>query len=72
MDKKRKEDEFQIGDEVMLSTENLALKPGKVKKLAPKYIGPLKVTKTFANGWHTSLKCPESLDLFMTPSTFLF
>ncbi len=26
----------------MLSTENLGLKPGKLNKLAPNYIGPLK------------------------------
>ncbi len=45
----------------MLSTENLALKPGKVKKLAPKYIGPLKVTKTFANGLAYQLEMPKEL-----------
>ncbi len=50
VDNKREEDGFQIVDEVMLSTENLALKPGKVKRLAPKYIGPLKVVKRLAHG----------------------
>ncbi len=45
----------------MLSTENLALKPGKVKKLGPKYIGPLKVKKTFANGVAYHLAMPNEL-----------
>ncbi len=45
----------------MLSTENLGLKPGKLNKLAPNYIGPLNVTKTFANGLAYQLEMPSEL-----------
>ncbi len=45
----------------MLSTEHLALKPGKIKKLAPMYIGPFKVKKTFANGLPYQLTTPNEL-----------
>ena len=50
VDSKRREAEFRVGDKVMLSTENLALKPGRVKKLAPKYIGPLKILQVLEKG----------------------
>ncbi len=30
----QKEEEFQVGDQVMLSTKNLALKPGRINKLS--------------------------------------
>ena len=36
---------FLIGDLVYLSTANLNLPKRRVRKLAPKYIGPFKVTK---------------------------
>ncbi len=36
VDSKRKEDEFRIGREVMLSTENLELKPTKAKETCGK------------------------------------
>ncbi len=37
--------EFEVGNQVMLSTENLLLKSGQVKKLAPKFLGPLTIVK---------------------------
>ncbi|KAJ9519337.1 hypothetical protein QJQ45_023134 [Haematococcus lacustris] len=41
--KGRREVEFSLGQLVLLSTKNLRLKPGKAKKLLPRFIGPFKV-----------------------------
>ncbi|KAJ9528007.1 hypothetical protein QJQ45_005550 [Haematococcus lacustris] len=41
--KGRKEVEYHIGQLVLLSTKNLRMKPGKAKKLLPRFIGPFKV-----------------------------
>ena len=38
---------FQIGDMAYLSTVNLNLPKRRARKLAPKYIGPFKVTNVF-------------------------
>ncbi len=59
---KKKEQEFQIGDEVMLSSEKIALKPGNVKKRAPKCITPLKLKKKFANGLAHQLTMLKELE----------
>ncbi len=45
----------------MLSTDNLVLKPGRIKKLSPKDIGPLTVVKKHANGLAYKLKMPHKL-----------
>jgi hypothetical protein len=36
--------EYSVGDEVLLNTQNLALKQGKTKKLFPRFIGPFTIT----------------------------
>ncbi|KAJ9517363.1 hypothetical protein QJQ45_016735 [Haematococcus lacustris] len=41
--KGRRDVEFSPGQLVLLSTKNLRLKPGKAKKLLPRFIGPFKV-----------------------------
>ncbi|KAJ9521393.1 hypothetical protein QJQ45_001229 [Haematococcus lacustris] len=41
--KGRKEVEYHTGQLVLLSTRNLRMKPGKAKKLLPRFIGPFKV-----------------------------
>ncbi|KAJ9526649.1 hypothetical protein QJQ45_017586, partial [Haematococcus lacustris] len=41
--KGRRDVEFSPGQLVLLSTKNLMLKPGKAKKLLPRFIGPFKV-----------------------------
>ncbi len=51
----------QVGDQVMLSTENLALKPSRIKKLSPKFIGSLTVLKKFAQGRTNRLDLPREL-----------
>ena len=45
-----------IGDKVMLSTNNLTLKKGHVKKFSPKFIGPLKILEKHANGTASKLE----------------
>lgn len=42
-DNKRKDITFNIGDRVLLSTRNLNMKSGGVRKLWPKYVGPFQV-----------------------------
>ena len=42
-DTKRRELEFQVGNKVLLSTQNLKHLAGDAKKLWPKYIGPFEV-----------------------------
>ncbi len=56
----RKDNQFELGDEVFISTANLALKRGR-KKLSPKFIGPLKVLEKKANGLAYKLKMPTEL-----------
>ena len=43
-DRKRKHTEFDIGDQVLLSTANLKLKESGSRKLLPRYIGPFPIT----------------------------
>ncbi len=57
----RRDDQFELGDEVFLSTANLALKPGRNKTLSPKFIGPLKVLEKKANGLAYELQMPTEL-----------
>lgn len=44
-DKHRRHVEFQLGDQVLLSTKNIKLKTPGTMKLMPKWIGPFPVTK---------------------------
>ncbi len=60
LNSKRKNVEFEVGYQVMLSTENILLKSGPVKKLAPKFLGPLTRVKKHANGLAYQLKMPAS------------
>ncbi|KAJ9528781.1 hypothetical protein QJQ45_000035 [Haematococcus lacustris] len=46
--KGRRDVEFSPGQLVLLSTKNLRLKPGKAKKLLPRFIGPFKVLEHVA------------------------
>lgn len=57
----RQETTFEADDLVLLSTKNLALKPGRNKKLSPKYIGPLRVLKKLAEGRAYKLEMPSEL-----------
>ena len=44
-DRKRTDIEFQVGDQVLLSTANLRLKASGTRKLLPRYIGPFAIVK---------------------------
>ncbi len=60
-DEKRREIVFQVGDQVMLSTEHLKLKvPGQTPKLLSKFIGPFKITKVISNTAY-ELDLPHSM-----------
>lgn len=61
LDNNKKQVEFEVGDKVMLSTRNLALKPGRIKKLSPKFIGPLTIVEKFADGRAYRLDLPREL-----------
>jgi len=57
----RRQVEYEVGDEVMLSTRHFSVGTGRVKKLAPKWIGPFKIVEKHANGSAYKLELPESL-----------
>ncbi|KAJ9525275.1 hypothetical protein QJQ45_020806, partial [Haematococcus lacustris] len=41
--KARRDVEYKVGQKVLLSTKNLKLKPGKARKLIPRYVGPFEI-----------------------------
>ena len=59
--KRRASDLYHVGDHVYLSTQNLTLPKGKVRKLVPKYIGPYKVVKAHNEASTVILKLPPAL-----------
>ena len=54
-------DLYHEGDHVNLSTQNLTLPKGRVRKLVPKYIGPYKVVKAHNEASTVTLKLPPVL-----------
>lgn len=53
---------YQVDDLVYLSTKNLLLPKGRVRKLIPKYIGPMKITEIYAdNGNFVKLDLPQGM-----------
>ena len=57
--KNRPHPKFNDGDYVMLSTKHLPIKKGRVKKFAPKYIGPFRVAAQKAQGNAYRLDLPD-------------
>ena len=55
-DRRRRDERYQVGDLVMLSTEKLAVGRGKLKD---RWVGPFPVTEAFPNGVNVRLKLPE-------------
>ncbi|KAJ9509206.1 hypothetical protein QJQ45_001464 [Haematococcus lacustris] len=41
--KARRDVEYKVGQNVLLSTKNLKLRPGKARKLIPRYVGPFEI-----------------------------
>ena len=54
-------DLYHVGDHMYLSTQNLTLPKGRVRKLVPKYIGPYKVVKAHNEASTVTLKLPQAL-----------
>ena len=57
----RASDLYHVGDHVYLSTQNLTLPKGRVRKLVPKYIGPYKVVKAHNKASTVTLELPPVL-----------
>jgi hypothetical protein len=55
-DQKRREEKYEPGDLVMLSTENLTVGRGK---LSDRYVGPFRVAEVRENGVNVKLELPE-------------
>ena len=51
-------DLYHVRDHVYLSTQNLTLPKGRVRKLVPKYIGPYKVVKAHNEASTVTLELP--------------
>ena len=68
-DSKRRDVEFSIGGEVLLSTQNLNLllksSPTGTRKLLPKYVGPVKVQRR-ENAVAYELEMPDSIKFIMS------
>ena len=56
--KRHASDPYHVGDHMYLSTQNLTLPKGRVRKLVPKYIGPYKVVKAHNEASTVTLKLP--------------
>ena len=59
--KHRASDLYHVGDHMYLSTQNLTLPKGRVRKLVPKYIGPYKVVKAHNEASTVMLELPPAL-----------
>lgn len=59
--KKRRDEQFKVGEKVYLSTENLPIVSG-VSKLNPKYIGPFEVIKII-NSVAVRLQLPPTMNI---------
>ena len=57
----RASDLYHVGDHMSLSTQNLTLPKGRVRKLVPKYIGPYKVVKAHNETSTVTLELPPAL-----------
>jgi hypothetical protein len=65
VNKSRRDIQFQVGDLVLLSTANLRLPLGtkRIKKLAPKFIGPFSILERIAEGRAYRLELPPHMRL---------
>lgn len=61
VNKHRQPSPFKEGDLVFVSTADFAMLKGHARKLAPKYFGPILITKEVAKGVSYCLELPEEL-----------
>lgn len=59
-DRKRREETYVVGDDVLLATKNVTFKNPGTKKLLPRFIGPFKVAKVISPVAYR-LTLPESM-----------
>lgn len=59
--KRREEPQYEVGDRVYLSTQNLALPKGRVRKLLPRFIGPFEILKANLRGATYTLKLTDEM-----------
>ena len=64
-DQHRREEQFQIGDKVLLSTRNLKFRGKKANKFMPKFIGPFEIISKVGSVAY-KLKLPISFRMFHT------
>ena len=58
-----KEHLYQVGDKVWLSTKNLTMPKGRVKKLLPKFISPFQITQVDSKTSNYHLELPNEMIL---------
>ena len=63
-------DLYHVGDHVYLSTQNLTLPKGRVRKLVPKYLGPYKAVKAHNEASTVTLELPPVLIAQQISPTF--
>ena len=63
-------DEYNVGDHVYLSTQNLTLPKGRARKLVRKYIGPYEVVKAHNKASTVMLELPPALVAWWISPTF--
>jgi hypothetical protein len=68
--KRRRPASFKVGDLVYLSTENISIPKGKARKLIPKYIGPMMITKEVTPNTSYKLELPDELQKRNLVDTF--
>ena len=59
--RKRSTTNYKEGDLAYLSTKNISLPKGRARKLAPKYLGPFKITRVLKDGATYQLDLSEEL-----------
>ena len=59
--KKRRPATFREGEYVYLSTKNLTMPKGRARKLAPKFLGPFRISKVIVEGATYKLDLPQEM-----------
>jgi hypothetical protein len=66
----RESEIYAVNDRIYLSTQNLTLPKGRARKLAPRCIGPYRVTKAHNKASTVTLELPEYLKNWRVSPTF--
>lgn len=63
---------FDMEEKVILSTENVYLRKGRAKELAPKYCGPYEIIDRYSNGLPYRLYMPTHQKIYMLRFMFRY